>query len=158
MDKEMKRESYPTDLTDKQREEIAPLFKGMRKCKRSKRELADAVLYPVDSGRKWRRLPHDFPPYSTVHSFYRRARLSGLWDGIMKRPAIVTRKNAGRNEGPAYPIIDSQSVKTAGSGEKRGFDGGKNERTKAPYRNRCDGKYSWRYHSRRQRPWHCLRH
>jgi hypothetical protein len=39
-------------------------------------------------------MPHDFPPYSTVHSFYRRARLSGLWEkalrtciqlGVMKR-------------------------------------------------------------------------
>ncbi|MBR0283331.1 MAG: transposase, partial [Oscillibacter sp.] len=46
----------------------------------TKRELTNAVLYLVDSGCKWRQLPHDFPPYSTVHSFYRRARLSGLWD------------------------------------------------------------------------------
>ena len=70
-------------------------------------------------------LPHDFPPYSTVHSFYRRARLSGLWDRIMKRLVLVTRKNAERKEDPTYAIINSQSVKTVGSGEERGYDGGK---------------------------------
>lgn len=125
MDKAAKRQSYPTDLTDRQWEEIAPLFKGMRNCKWSKRELTNAVLYLVDSGCKWRQLPHDFPPYSTVRSFYRRARLSGLWDRIMKRMVLVTRKNAGRNEDPAYAIMDSQSVKTDGPGEERGYDGGK---------------------------------
>jgi len=56
---EKERESYPIDLTD-------------------------AGLYLVDSGCKWRQLPHDFPPYSTVHSFYRRARISGLWDKILE--------------------------------------------------------------------------
>nr|WP_325305760.1 transposase [uncultured Oscillibacter sp.] len=69
------REPYPSDLTDEQWEEIAPLYTGMRSCTWSKRELTDAVLYLVDSGCKWRQLPHDFPPYSTVHSFYRRARI-----------------------------------------------------------------------------------
>ena len=43
----------------------------------------------------------------------------------MKRLVIVTRKNAGRNEDPTYAIIDSQSVKTVGAGEERGFDGEK---------------------------------
>ena len=57
-----KRQSYPTDLTDKQWKTIEPLFKGMRIYKWSKRELTNAVLYLVDSGCKWRQLPHDFPP------------------------------------------------------------------------------------------------
>ena len=43
----------------------------------------------------------------------------------MKRLVLVTRKNAGRKEDPTYAIIDSQSVKTVGSGEERGYDGGK---------------------------------
>ena len=76
MGETVERQSYPTDLTDKQWETIEPLFTGMRIYKWSKRELTNAVLYLVDSGCKWRQLPHDFPPYSTVHSFYRRARLS----------------------------------------------------------------------------------
>ncbi|WP_442871130.1 transposase [Acutalibacter muris] len=43
----------------------------MRNCIWSKRELTNAVLHLVDSGCKWSQLPQDFPPYSTVHSFYR---------------------------------------------------------------------------------------
>ena len=88
------RKKYDTDLTDEQWNEIAPLFNGMRKYKWEKRELLDAVFYLVDSGCKWRQLPHDFPPAFTVHSFYRRAKLSGLWDKILQHMVKVTRKNA----------------------------------------------------------------
>ena len=116
------RKSYPSDMTDEQWEEIAPLYTGMRNCTWSKRELTDAVLYLVDSGRQ---LPHDFPPYSTVHSFYRHAQISGLWDKILEHLVKKTRTNAGRKESPSYAIIDSQSVKTVAASKERGIDGGK---------------------------------
>ena len=90
--------------------------------------MTNAVLYLVDTGCKWRQLPHDFPPYSTVHSFYRRARISGLWDRILKHVVKRTRINSEHTENPSYAIIDSQSVKTALSGEKRGIDGGKKQK------------------------------
>ena len=90
----LERQGYPTDLTDEQWDEIEPLFVGMREYKHSKRELTNAVLYLVNSGCKWRQLSHDFPPHFTVHSFYRRARLSGLWDSILQHLVKVTRKNA----------------------------------------------------------------
>lgn len=60
------------------------MFSHLRLYKWSKRELLNAVFYLVDSGCKWRQLPHDFPPYSTVHSFYRRARLNELWDKVLE--------------------------------------------------------------------------
>lgn len=123
--REKSRQAYPSDLTDRQWAEIEPFYSGMRTYKWSKRELTDAVLYMVDSGCKWRQLPHDFPPYSTVHSFYRRARMSGLWDKILEHLVEVTRESAGRKASPSYGIIDSQSVKTVGASEDRGIDGGK---------------------------------
>lgn len=129
--KKEKRKSYPSDLTDKQWEEIAPLYTGMRECRWSKRELTNAVLYLVDSGCKWRQLPHDFPPYSTVHSFYRRARISGLWNRILEHLVKKTRINAGRKESPSYAIIDSQSVKTVAASEERGIDGGKKRKAES---------------------------
>ena len=67
----------------------------------------------------------EWEPYSTVHSFYRRARISGLWDKILEHLVKKTRTNAGRKESPSYAIIDSQSVKTVAASEERGIDGGK---------------------------------
>ena len=125
MEKDKKdRESYPSDITDSQWAEIKPLLSGCREYKWAKRELIDAVLYFVKTGCQWRHLPHDFPPYSTVHSFYRRAGISGLWERILQHMAEKTRENAGRSSGPAYGIIDSQSVKTAAASEDRSTDGG----------------------------------
>jgi len=85
-----KRKPYPTDLTDSQWAVIAPLFKGMREYKYSKRELLNAVLYIVDNGCKWRALPHEFPAWQTVYSFFRRAKETGLWDKILQHLVGVT--------------------------------------------------------------------
>jgi transposase len=104
-------QSYRSDLTDAQWVEIAPLFSGLREYTWPKRELMDAVLYFVKTGCQWRHLPHDFPPYSTVHSFYRRARISGLWDKILQHLVIKTREDAGRKPEPSYAIIDSKASK-----------------------------------------------
>jgi putative transposase len=124
-------QAYPSDLTDTQWEEIEPLYSGLREYKWPKRELTDAVLYFVKTGCQWRHLPHDFPPYSTVHSFYRRARNSGLWDKILQHIVLKTREDAGRSPEPSYGIIDSQSVKTVAASEERGIDGGKKRKAES---------------------------
>lgn len=121
-------QAYPSDLTETQWEEIKPLFTGMREYKWPKRELLDAVLYLVKTGCQWRHLPHDFPPYATVHSFYRRGGKRGLWDAILEHMVEKTRKNAGRSTYPTYALIDSQSVKTTAASEERGIDGGKKQK------------------------------
>ena len=121
----LERQSYPTDLTDSQWAIIAPLFVGMREYEYSKRELLNAVLYVVDSGCKWRQLPHDFPKWQTVYNFFRRSIEKNLWDKIWEHLVKVTRKKAERNPNPSYALIDSQSVKTAYASDQRGFDGGK---------------------------------
>ena len=77
---------YKTDLTDKQWELIEPIFvsnKGQHFVEHTKRELINAVLYLVKTGCQWRLLPNDFPPYSTVWSFYRCAVKSGKWERVM---------------------------------------------------------------------------
>ena len=82
-----KRKAYKTDLTDSQWEIIEPLmWKTGNKSKWEKRELINAVLYIVDSGCKWKQLPHDFPPHTTVSIFYYKAVREGLWDKILKVP------------------------------------------------------------------------
>ena len=69
---------YQTDLTDRQWKAIEPRFieytgKYTHRVVWQKREQVNAVLYLLKTGCQWRLLPNDFPPYSTVHSFYRRS-------------------------------------------------------------------------------------
>ena len=66
-----------------------------------------------------------------MHSFYRRARISGLWDRILEHLVRKIRKDAGREEMPSYAIIDSQSVKTVSASENRGIDGGKKRKAES---------------------------
>ena len=123
------RRRYASDLSDSQWAIIKPLLpQSGNKSKWEKRELIDAVMYFVDNGCKWRNLPHDFPPYTTVANFYYAAIRSGLWEKI--RTALVerVRTDAGRNPSPSYAIIDSQSVKTTYVAEERGIDGGKKQK------------------------------
>lgn len=123
------RKRYASDLTDSQWALIEPLFPPPGgKSKWEKRELVDAVLYLVENGCKWRNLPHDFPPYTTVSNFYHAAVKSGLWEKLLTALAAQTREQAGRKAEPSYAIIDSQSVKTTGPAEDRGIDGGKKQK------------------------------
>jgi putative transposase len=122
---EYKPTGYPSDLTDAQWEKIETFFPNGNKSGIHKRSLVEAVLYLVDNGCKWRALPHDYPKWSAVKTFYYRAVDSGLWEKIMDCLVRETRKKAGRNETPSCSLIDSQSVKTTSSADERGIDGGK---------------------------------
>ena len=123
---ENKRKAYDTELTDEQWKLIEPLiWKSGNRVNGKRGELINAVLYIVDSGCKWRQLPHDFPPYTTVLNFYRKAVREGLWDKILKMLVQKTRETNGKSDNPTYALIDSQSVKTVYNSEKCGFDGGK---------------------------------
>ncbi len=120
---------YESDLTTKQWNLIKGLFERENRGKHlrlhSKRKLINAVLYLNKTGCQWRQLPHDFPKYTTVSSFYQRAVKSGLWEKILALLVIKSRMQAGRNPQPNYSLIDSQSVKTTSASEERGIDGGK---------------------------------
>lgn len=91
-------------------------------------KLLNAILYKLDNACKWRNLPHDFPPWQTVYSFFRRAKISGLWDELLQFLVEITRQIEDRKPDRSYAIIDSQSVKTVSTSEERGIDGGKKSR------------------------------
>jgi putative transposase len=124
---------YDTDLTDKQWRIIEPIFaanvgKYGNRAKWERRELMNAVLYLVKTGCQWRMLPKEFPPYKTVYSFFRRMRISGVWEQINDLLVQKARISAGRAAKPTYALIDSQSVKTTGAALERGIDGGKKDK------------------------------
>jgi putative transposase len=123
--------SYPSDLSEGQWKKIAPFFerpdpRGARP-KHDKKRMVEAILYRLREGCRWRALPHDFPPWSTVASHFRLWCQRGVWQeavlvlGTRWREVVLGRARRA----PRHAILDSQSVKTAAEGEERGFHGGK---------------------------------
>lgn len=119
---------YPSDLKDKDWEVIKDHFSTGKYGNRSihsRRSLVNGILYVVKTGCQWRMLPKDFPPWKTVYGYFRRLSKLGIWEKILADLVKIKRLKGGRNEYPSLLITDAQSVKTAGKGEQRGFDGGK---------------------------------
>jgi putative transposase len=116
----MRRESYPSDLTDQQWAILEPLIPPAKPGGHPRTtdilEVINAILYLDCTGGQWRALPHDFPPWSTVWSYFRTWRNDGTWKRIHTALRGKTRVKQGRGPTPSAAIIDSQSVKTSQKG------------------------------------------
>jgi len=117
-----KRNSYPTDLTDRQWQIIEPLIPpaktGGRRRTTDPREVFNAIFYVLKAGCDWRMLPHDFPKWQIIYHYFQAWQKNGLWKKIHDELREKVRGKAGKKKQPTAGIIDSQSVKTA---EKGGF-------------------------------------
>ena len=68
------RKTYPSDISREQFEKIRPLIESVRKkTKPRKVDLYDVVcgvLYVLKTGCQWRALPHEYPKWITVYSYF----------------------------------------------------------------------------------------
>jgi transposase len=111
---------YPSDLSDQEwalLEPLLPLAKpGGHPRTTDLREVLNALFYLDRTGCQWRALPKDFPPWSTVWTYFRQWRNDGTWGRIQTTLREQVRVKGGREPTPSAAIIDSQSVKTSQKG------------------------------------------
>lgn len=107
------RQRYPTDLPDERWQVISPLIPPAKALGRpraqSLREIVNAIHYHLETGCAWRMLPHDFPPWGTVYSYYRKWRRTGVLRQLQEqlvRP-VRTRKTTPRQ--PTFAARDFQN-------------------------------------------------
>jgi transposase len=126
---------YPSDTTDARWALIDPLLpdpawpagRAGRHEAHRRRAIVDAIFYVVDNGIKWRALPADFPPWSTVYNHFAAWEAAGITQDLLDGLRDRARLREGRVAAPSAAIIDSASIKaaeTVGSAS-RGYDAGK---------------------------------
>src|SRR5215467_4916927 len=112
---------YPSDVTEEEWAQIAPLIpparRGGRKRSVNIREVFNGLLYVLSTGCQWRAIPKDFPPKSTIFDYFERWQADGTLGRIHSTLYVRCREQQERPVSPTVCIIDSQSVK---SGEKGG--------------------------------------
>jgi transposase len=68
------RKTYPSEITREQFEGIRPILESIRKKTKPRAldlyDVFNAVLYVLKTGCQWSALPHDYPKYRTVHSYF----------------------------------------------------------------------------------------
>ena len=122
------RQPYPSDMTDAQWELLADLFpkaKTGRPREVSIPDVVDAIFYVNRTGVQWRYLPHDYPRWDVVDSYFRKWGKDGTWDKVQRVLREGVRQTAGREATPSLACVDSQSVKGTECGGDHGIDGHK---------------------------------
>jgi transposase len=120
------RAPYPSDVSDARWALIEPVLTAWQQDrlarspvpvtpKYSLREIWNALLYLNRTGCQWQYLPHDFPHYQTVNSYYNAWRDEGILDQLHADLTRRARVKAGRAPEPTAAIMDTQSVKTSGT-------------------------------------------
>ena len=128
------RESYPSDISREQFEEIRKeLVEAKKRTHPHKYDLYDlfcAVLYLLKEGCTWRAIPHDFPKWQNVRYHY------DIWaspdkdgisilDRVLRKLVEAEREKNGREAQTTMIIVDSKSIQNADTAEEKGYDTGK---------------------------------
>ena len=106
----MRRQPYPTDLTDAEWSILEPLIPPAKPGGRPRdvdmREILNAAFYVHRETCSWRHLPPDFPPWQTVYCYVRRWRQDGTWETMQTALREATRGYEADNGAPGTELVE----------------------------------------------------
>ena len=114
--------AYPSDISERQWQRIKPRVSVNYQRGRSRstdiREVINGINYRWNTGCVWRMLPHDFPPWRTIYSYFHRWQQAGvlgdLRDVLLKRDRRISRENQGESQ-------SASRLRQPGSRSEAGF-------------------------------------
>lgn len=125
-----RRKAYASDVSDAEwavLSELLPRWNGKgRPPTVDRREVVNAIFDMLRTGCQWRYLPEGFPAWPTVYWYFTRWTQDGTWERVNDTLRRAARVQQGREPEPSVAIIDSQSIKTTGTGGcwlRRGQEG-----------------------------------
>ena len=122
--------SYPSDLNADQFELLSSFLPAAKSGGRPRttdlQAVINAIFYVLAESCQWRALPHDFPAWQTVYTYFRNWKRDHTWVKIHDALHDRCRVSEGRSLSPSEVMLDSQSVKSATRvHEAVGYDAGK---------------------------------
>ena len=122
---------YAACLTDAEWRIAQALLPAPAPCGRPRRwpmrALLGGVLYVLRTGRAWRHLPLEFPPWQTTLRWFLRLARAGVFERMAHALTMADRERAGRDASPTAAVVDAQAVRSGGAGVagRRGYDAAK---------------------------------
>jgi transposase len=96
-------------LTDEEWSHVEPLIPpakhGGRHLEVVVREVVNAIMYLLSTGRLWRYIAKDFPPKSTVHDYFVRWDDDGTLEKIHHALYVKCHEDMGREASPTACVI-----------------------------------------------------
>jgi transposase len=126
----VKRDGYPSDVTDDEWAFVAPYLTLMREDAPQRlyplRSMFNALRWIVRSGAPWRLMPNDLPPWQLVYQQGQRWIAAKVFEAMASDLRALLRLAAGRHLEPSAAIFDSRTLQsTRESGARAGYDGAK---------------------------------
>ena len=129
----MRREPYPSDVTDEEWAFVAPYLALIREDvpqrEHSLREIFNGLRWVVRAGAPWRMMPNDLPPWEAIYQQTQRWIKAGVFQCIVDDLRMLLRVADQRASHPSAVVLDSRTLQsTPESGHRAGYDGAKRKK------------------------------